>query len=477
MKRFFVLILTILILPINCVFSAYTLDTIYNENTRDEKSATPYILPNFGVLPCEPCEILLSSRDVYFHIGENEAPFSLDAKLMPLNSKKSTITYSSSDETIATVDAFGNITPKDKLGSAIITAKSNNLKAECRVSVITGVTSIDITYAPARLFADKSEPAKAEALVYPENAGIKDIIWESSDNSIATVSRTGTIIPCGVGTVTITALSKDKGFRDSVDISVELWDGKSPTKPVSVKYSDYDYTLAEATELQSFAQPTLFYLNATPATVDDIKEYIDPSHLTSEESLYQFLDLSVNNGISAKVLDNYLFGKGILNGTGKTFKKAADKYNVSEVYLAVHACLETANGTSELANGIEYNGERVYNMFGIGAIDEDPIGGGASYAYQNGWTTPEKAIDGGAEWISTYYINNPDYAQNTLYKMRWNPKAPGNHQYATDVAWASKQSQTLKNMFLAFPKAKLVFDYPVYKGETKKDLAINQNRK
>ena len=28
--------------------------------------------------------------------------------------------------------------------------------------------------------------------------------------------------------------------------------------------------------------------------------------------------------------------------------------------------------------------------------------------------------------------------QNTLYSMRWNPKNPGEHQYATDIKWAEK---------------------------------------
>jgi type VI secretion system secreted protein VgrG len=80
-----------------------------------------------------------------------------------------------------------------------------------------------------------------------------------------------------------------------------------------------------------------------------------------------------------------------------------------------------------------------------------------------GWTSPEKAIDGGAKWISEKYINNSDYAQNNLYKMRWNPASPGTHQYATDVNWAVAQTSSMKKMFDNFPAANLSYDIPKFK--------------
>ena len=122
---------------------------------------------------------------------------------------------------------------------------------------------------------------------------------------------------------------------------------------------------------------------------------------------------------SADVLDNYLKGKGVLSGKGKQFKEAADKYGISELYLVTHACLETGDGFSTLASGVLVNGVTVYNVFGIGAYDENAVKYGSEYAYNYGWTSIDEAIDGGAAWISANYINNPHYRQNTLYKMRW----------------------------------------------------------
>src|SRR5690606_31576374 len=134
---------------------------------------------------------------------------------------------------------------------------------------------------------------------------------------------------------------------------------------------------------------------------------------------------------------------GILAGKAQTFVDAARKYQINEVYLIAHALLETGNGKSSLANGIEVginkNGQytivtssnrknlsnikKVYNMFGIAAVDQCPNSCGAIYAYQKGWTTPEKAIEGGAKWIAENYIRSATHQQDTLYKMRWNPAA------------------------------------------------------
>jgi len=108
-----------------------------------------------------------------------------------------------------------------------------------------------------------------------------------------------------------------------------------------------------------------------------------------------------------------------------------------------------------------YNGRKVYNMFGIGAIDTDPTNSGAARAYAEGWFTPEAAIIGGAKFIGEKYIHN-DYPQNTLYKMRWNPAAPGIHQYATDIGWASKQTMNIYNMYQSLGTYTAIFDVPVF---------------
>jgi beta-N-acetylglucosaminidase len=137
--------------------------------------------------------------------------------------------------------------------------------------------------------------------------------------------------------------------------------------------------------------------------------------------------------------------------------------------------LETANGSSILANGVlvsEVAGVPVeskltYNMFGIGAYDISALKLGAERAYTEEWFTAEAAIDGGIQWISDNYINSTIYKQNTIYKMKWNPAIPANgtyrHQYATDISWAYKQSYRIKEILDKSTNANLIFEIPQYK--------------
>ena len=106
-----------------------------------------------------------------------------------------------------------------------------------------------------------------------------------------------------------------------------------------------------------------------------------------------------------------------------------------------HAIIETANGQSELANGIKENNYKYYNFLELVHLIKMPLLLGHSYAKEHKWTTPSKAIMGGTAFIRHQYFENE---QITLYQMRWNPKNPGSHQYASDIEWADKIADNMK---------------------------------
>jgi len=209
---------------------------------------------------------------------------------------------------------------------------------------------------------------------------------------------------------------------------------------------------------------------------EEVRYNLDPNN----NDRFQHLVLTTSAGVSAAQLNSLLSGKGILQGRGQDFIDAGQTHAINEVYLVSHALLETGNGTSVLAKGVEVGknskGElvmvtpanrssltaikKVYNMFGIGATDGKETKGGAFYAYNKGWDTPRKAIIGGAEFVGKGYIHN---GQDTLYKMRWNPANPGHHQYATDMEWAVKQLAIIKQFYSQLKNPVLHFDIPVYK--------------
>lgn len=235
--------------------------------------------------------------------------------------------------------------------------------------------------------------------------------------------------------------------------------------------SNYNNTIEEVLSKQ--ALPSVSVTDEGPSgwvgsSRNQIKYYLNPENFTDEYGKYMFLKLSyIDDSITAEDINEILRGKGILEGKGQAFIEAGKTHNINPVYLASHALLETGNGTSKLANGIEVAGadgkKKVYNMFGIKAFDQNPDKYGSEFAYEQKWFKPEDAIIGGAKYIAEKYVNSAENPRETLYEMRWNPYTPGSYQYATDIGWAYKQVRNIKNLMDKCKNPTLVFKKPVYK--------------
>ncbi|HBI9151883.1 TPA: glucosaminidase domain-containing protein [Staphylococcus aureus] len=175
----------------------------------------------------------------------------------------------------------------------------------------------------------------------------------------------------------------------------------------------------------------------------------------SNTQCYQMLNLGKYQGVSVSALNKILKGKGTLDGQGKAFAEACKKNNINEIYLIAHAFLESGYGTSNFASG-RYG---AYNYFGIGAFDNDPDYA-MKFAKNKGWTTPAKAIMGGASFVRKDYINK---GQNTLYRIRWNPKNPATHQYATAIEWCQHQASTIAKLYKQIGLKGIFFTRDKYK--------------
>lgn len=175
----------------------------------------------------------------------------------------------------------------------------------------------------------------------------------------------------------------------------------------------------------------------------------------SNTQCYQMLNLGKYQGVSVSSLNKILKGKGTLDGQGKAFAEACKKNNINEIYLIAHAFLESGYGTSNFASG-RYG---AYNYFGIGAYDNNP-NYAMTFAKNKGWTSPAKAIMGGASFVRKDYINK---GQNTLYRIRWNPKNPATHQYATAIEWCQHQASTIAKLYKQIGLKGIYFTRDKYK--------------
>ena len=80
-------------------------------------------------------------------INEEDDAIALSATILPDNATDKSLTWSSSNESVATVDSFGKVTPISK-GTTIITAAANDNsgeKAICKVIVCTALTDLGKT--------------------------------------------------------------------------------------------------------------------------------------------------------------------------------------------------------------------------------------------------------------------------------------------------------------------------------------------
>ncbi len=178
----------------------------------------------------------------------------LTATVLPANATNKTITWESLDESVATVDADGIITAL-QVGTTTITATTEDggYTAECEVTVfIISVESIEISDATLEL--EKGATKQLTVTVLPADATNKTIIWESSDESIATVDENGNVTAISAGNVTITATIEDGGYTAECAITVFI-------SVESIEISDATLEIGKGTTLQLIA--TVLPANAT----------------------------------------------------------------------------------------------------------------------------------------------------------------------------------------------------------------------
>ena len=149
-------------------------------------------------------EITLAALAIY--VGESET---ITATVKPDDATNKALTWTSSDETVATVDATGKVTGV-KIGTTTITATARDgsgVSGSCTVTVLSHVKKVTVN--PATMTLGKNKSYTLTATVDAQPGTDTGVTWTSSDTTIATVDATGKVTATDkVGTVTITATSK-----------------------------------------------------------------------------------------------------------------------------------------------------------------------------------------------------------------------------------------------------------------------------
>lgn len=143
----------------------------------------------------------------------------LTATIIPPDATEDkTITWSSSENTVAAVDSSGNVTAVEG-GTAIITALDGTHSAQCTVTVTVPATGLTLSQSTASL--PKGSEITLSAEITPADATDKNVNWSSSDSSIASVDSSGKVTANNVGTVIITATTTE-GLTASCQVTVTI---------------------------------------------------------------------------------------------------------------------------------------------------------------------------------------------------------------------------------------------------------------
>lgn len=143
----------------------------------------------------------------------------LVATVKPSDASNKLVTWSSSNASVATVDANGLVTAVGN-GIAIITVKTadGSKKATCKVNVTTPISWIDINITELSLNVGDKE--QLVATVEPSTASDKSVKWSSSDTTVVTVDANGLVTAVGNGTAIISVKTIDSGIIAKCTVKV-----------------------------------------------------------------------------------------------------------------------------------------------------------------------------------------------------------------------------------------------------------------
>ena len=147
----------------------------------------------------------------------------LVATVSPESAKDKSLTWSSSDESIVTVDENGKVKAiKEGKATITVTTKDGNHKATVTITVSKEdikVTGVSFSNTTLNLATGSSMTLKPT--ISPSDATNKGLTWKSSDSSIVSVSDKGVITGRKEGKATITVTTKDGGYTATITVTVK----------------------------------------------------------------------------------------------------------------------------------------------------------------------------------------------------------------------------------------------------------------
>ncbi|HIR29764.1 MAG TPA: Ig-like domain-containing protein [Candidatus Coproplasma stercorigallinarum] len=289
--------------------------------------------------PDDPIVVTGITLDKTTATVEEGATVALTATVTPGNATDKTVTWSTSNEAIATVS--GGVVTGVKAGEVTITAKAGDKSATCTVTVTAAATEPEVvpvtgvTLSQTAVTLDIDQSITLTATVAPENATNKAVRWASDKTDVATVDANGKVTAVAAGTANITVTTADGGKTATCAVTVNPATDPDPEDPTVVREwvdsaLDYNYIVdnygtSDTTEVITVGKFTF------DAKIDFVKEH------SSFKGLGGVFNTGGSRGFEFDLSgsENKISFYALSASTGATTNKATLYHKVSEDWVAV----------------------------------------------------------------------------------------------------------------------------------------------
>ena len=255
-----------------------------------------------------------------------------------------------------------------------------------------------------------------------------------------------------------------------------------------VQAKDGEWLCTSSSCLNSDGSPKVYEgSNWYCASTKAVSYYMDPRNFLYSNKLFQFERLSYTDGIyTVEGIEKILAGTFMANTSPQAYYgnssyssnsfaqimlDAGIAKQISPYHIASRIKQEivvSGGGPSRSVTGTVSGYEGLFNFFNIGAsTGAGAIERGLEYARGKNWTTPEAAIQGGAESIAKNYIAK---GQDTLYLQKFNVDSQDGslytHQYQANIQAPESESKKIYESYnsLGLLNSSLNFIIPVYEN-------------
>ena len=358
-------------------------------------------------------KIVLSPTSMTLNVGESNK---ITATVKPDNAADKEIVWSSSDPSIATVDSNGKVTGL-KEGTVTITAKTKDGKVVSTSTVTVKAIKVnEIVLNPTHMALNVGGSGQIVATLKPDNATDKEIIWTTSDSSIATVDSTGKVTGIKEGTVTITAKTKDGKVVSTctVEVKTEVIPVESIT--LSMEYPDVNV-----------------------GTFEQVIATINPSNATVRELAWTSSDTSIATVDSTGKVTGVTAGTVTITATTKDGKASA-KITVTVKEPIVDGDVEAYDREKD---PITWNGSTDLKIFSKSIYNVDGV------------LAPE------SENTYQFIVKN-----NTKYRIKYNIIFVETNDHNINMQYKLKKNSTYVISNYTRPSDMVVEEYTLNSGES-----------